>query len=387
MSTPYVFKRSGSWVMRYRETVNLGGELKTVQRARLLCAASFSKKDARDMAAKQLGKIMQTRPGKAELIVSLGDYVTKVYLPFAETSKRFHTAKTYKANWKKHFESRKAITGKLLVDVKTSDVYGWFQQIAGEDKNKKGEPLSRNTLKRLKSLLSGIFTHARCNGYLDTLNPVEGTLLPTAPGGKETFAYSPDDISAMLRVLPEPARTMVAVAAYTGLSRSEIRGLEWESFAGDELKVTRSIVGGKVQDTKTRARKAPVPLIPSLVAVLVSHRAREGSPITGPMFRTSAKTPLDPNNVLNDHIAPALKEAKIEWHGWHGFRRGLASNLHRAGVQDKIIQAILRHSTVAVTQACYIKTTSPDSVRAMASLDLCSPCALESTGPGSQQVQ
>ena len=60
-----------------------------------------------------------------------------------------------------------------------------------------------------------------------------------------------------------------------------------------------------------------------------------------------------------------LKKAGITWKGWHGFRRGLASNLNRLGVDDSVIQAILRHSNVAVTQRCYIKTTSQDAVLAM----------------------
>lgn len=55
----------------------------------------------------------------------------------------------------------------------------------------------------------------------------------------------------------------------------------------------------------------------------------------------------------------------IEWHGWHAFRRGLASNLNRLGVDDSVIQAILRHSSVTVTQAHYIKTNQPDAVLAM----------------------
>ena len=35
-----------------------------------------------------------------------------------------------------------------------------------------------------------------------------------------------------------------------------------------------------------------------------------------------------------------------EWHSWHSFRRGLATNLHALGVDRKTIQAILRHSNV-----------------------------------------
>lgn len=60
-----------------------------------------------------------------------------------------------------------------------------------------------------------------------------------------------------------------------------------------------------------------------------------------------------------------LKRAGLSWHGWHGFRRGLASNLNRLGVDDSVIQRILRHSTVATTQNHYIKTASPDAIAAM----------------------
>jgi hypothetical protein len=39
-----------------------------------------------------------------------------------------------------------------------------------------------------------------------------------------------------------------------------------------------------------------------------------------------------------------LERTSIAWHGWYGFRRGLASNLNRLGVDDSVIQRILRHS-------------------------------------------
>ena len=49
----------------------------------------------------------------------------------------------------------------------------------------------------------------------------------------------------------------------------------------------------------------------------------------------------------------------------YAFRRGLGSNLNRLGVDDSVIQAILRHSNIAVTQTYYIKTTRPDADAAM----------------------
>ena len=48
----------------------------------------------------------------------------------------------------------------------------------------------------------------------------------------------------------------------------------------------------------------------------------------------------------------------------------LATTLHDAGVQDKVIQAILRHSNVSTTQACYIKALPKASVDAMKQLEM-----------------
>jgi hypothetical protein len=59
--------------------------------------------------------------------------------------------------------------------------------------------------------------------------------------------------------------------------------------------------------------------------------------------------------------------------------RGLATNLHRLGVQDKLIQAILRQSNVSVTQACYIKTVDFDAVIAMQKLEHATNMQLEAT--------
>jgi len=73
-------------------------------------------------------------------------------------------------------------------------------------------------------------------------------------------------------------------------------------------------------------------------------------------------------------IRPALKKCGVEWHIWHAFRRGLATNLHRLGVSDETIQRLLQHSTVAVTQNCYIKTADTDAVAAMRYLENAPNC-------------
>jgi integrase len=56
------------------------------------------------------------------------------------------------------------------------------------------------------------------------------------------------------------------------------------------------------------------------------------------------------------------------WHGWHAFRRGLATNLHAMGIADKEIQGILRHSNVGLTMNVYVKTVSESQTAAMDTL-------------------
>jgi integrase len=77
-----------------------------------------------------------------------------------------------------------------------------------------------------------------------------------------------------------------------------------------------------------------------------------------PISRLRLGHPIDCDGLTHNCIKPLLKKKScpVRWLGWHAFRRELATNLHAMGVDDMTIQRILRHSNVAVTQTCYIKT-------------------------------
>src|SRR5208282_2656581 len=135
-----------------------------------------------------------------------------------------------------------------------------------------------------------------------------------------------------------------------------------------------------VELPKTEASGAPVPVIPPLRDILNAWKAKaqvtadcwifqagftrkKDHPVT--LLDAAKLTPLSPANILRDVILPALKKAKIEWLGYHAFRRGLATNLRALGVDDLTIMEILRHSDVAVTRTSYIKRVSEKSAEAM----------------------
>lgn len=113
-----------------------------------------------------------------------------------------------------------------------------------------------------------------------------------------------------------------------------------------------------------------MPVIPELAARLNAHRTACHNPHTGSIFANSLGKPLELDGLYRRQMKDVLTRAEIKWVGWHGFRTGLASNFNRLGIDDSVIQAILRHSDVAVTQRCYIKTTRPDAVEAMRQLSV-----------------
>lgn len=398
----YVYKRGSWWIVRYRQTINKNGELKTVHRAEKLVPVSPHYKTARsvaDLAAEKM-KTINLENAEPQSVVSIADFWQNVYEPHIKAHKRPSTQKCYADIWEVHFKNR--IGDKLMRQTRTADVQRLLETIARQDRTKAGHPLSHESLKHIKSLLSGIFAHAKRTGYYDSFNPVRDTAIPPAPRGEETHAYTLEEITTILGVLPEPAATVFAVAAFMGLRRGEIRGLLWENYQNGEIHISRSIWNGHITEPKTRRSAAPVPVIKQLAERLEMHRLSQGNPASGPIFRNLIGTPLDLNNLLGRQILPALNRCECgkskdehiaaeidhdykrdslpEWHGWHAARRGLGSNLYRLGVPDVVIQRILRHANVATTTGYYIKTAPADVSKAMTELEsvLYADCARKS---------
>jgi integrase len=65
----------------------------------------------------------------------------------------------------------------------------------------------------------------------------------------------------------------------------------------------------------------------------------------------------------------AVEAIRLEWYGWHGFRRGIASNLYELGANERVVQRILRHAKPHVTKERYIKAFDPAVLAAMKSLE------------------
>jgi integrase len=370
-----ISQHRGWWVLRYREKVGINGGVKTVMRAKRLARVDeFHKTKAsiRKLASDALGPI-KFRNVDPLRVTTLKDFVDGVYLPYVERQKRPSTARSYRQIWRTYF--KEAWRWAWLREIRTFHIQAWLEEIAQVARKRHGcqYTLSKTTLAHIKNFLSGVFRHAAQQGYFDGVNPVTLAEIPAfAPKGNEGQAYSLEEIGKMLRILPEPSATVVAAAAYAGLRLGELQGLTWDDYTppgqSEELgsiQVSRNVWRGRVGEPKTEKSKSIVPVIPQLVTGLERFRKLVGNPSKGPMFANGVGKPMDLNALYYRQMRNLLKQAGSNWSGWHGFRRGLASNLNRLGIDDSVIQAILRHSDISVTQRCYIKTARPEATAAM----------------------
>ena len=383
----YIFHRGKSWFVRYRDDVLLPDG--TVKR-KLLCkkldveygGAYRTKASVKPFVAEIL-KPVNNGTLDVRSTMPIIEFVERIYFPnIAERGSRASTRKGYSGIWNSYLKSRFGTM--TLRAFRTVNGERMLSDIARQTK------LGRHSLKHIKSFLSGIFKQAKRLGILDGVNPMQDVSIQHAPEAEETYAYNLEEVKAMLAVLEEPAWTIVLAAALTGLRKGEIRGLTWDAFKDAELSVKRSIWNSVENEPKTNRSKASIPVVKQLAEALEAHRQRMGKPAAGPIFQSGNGKPLNLDNLSRRVIIPAISRCVVcrkqesehkpeghiyerdkplpQWHGWHAFRRGLATNLHALGVDDKTIQAILRHSNVSLTMNVYVKSVSESQVSAMDTL-------------------
>ena len=368
MQKGQIFKRGTSWVIKFYETAIVDGAPKKRRVLKRLCAVSKeypSVKSVEPLATETLEPVnKQFSPSSAE---ALATFLEFVYLPACKRELRPSTYSGYEDMFRL---VKPHLNGLRVRETETRHMDALMQAVA-DAPTKTGEPRAHTTMLNCRNFLSGGFRYAIRQSLYSRANPVREAKLPRGlKRMAETYAYSLAEVQAMLKVLPEPAKTVVMAAAFSGFRHSELRGLRWEDYTGETIKVQRSVWGKHIGDTKTEASRAEVDVIAPLRKALDAHRKRtESTNVAGYIFEGGTGKPLVLVNLARREIRPKLDKAKIEWHGWHAFRRGLSTNLHELGVDDITIQRICRHDDVATTQRHYIKTRDKRTVAAMQKLE------------------
>lgn len=196
--------------------------------------------------------------------MTLQEFGEKTYLPHAEQQVRPSTYNGYLKMWKRYLRAR---SSRPLREYRTVDCERMLTEIAHEYE------LSTRTLSHVKNMLSGMFRYASRIGVVNTPNPVRDACAPQGKSSADTYAYRLDEIMRMLAVLPQSAKTVVAMAAFTGLRRGELRGLQLSDYDGEVLIVRRSVWRSHIGAPKGKRGVGAVPVITPLGKLLREYLA------------------------------------------------------------------------------------------------------------------
>lgn len=235
-----------------------------------------------------------------------------------------------------------------LWDVRTMEVESWLRRL----------PLAKGSCAKIRNLLSVLFNHA-CRHELFDRNPIrlvrQGSKRRATP-----CVLTPHEIKALINALGLRERTLVLIVASTGLRQSELFGLKWGdiNFALGTMGVTRSIVCGVVGPCKTESSQKPVPVHQTVLETLAKWR--EVCRYTEPddwVFASRqhrGRKPIWGQAILRKYIRPAAQRVGIQKQfGWHTFRHTYSTLLRSVGAELKVMQELLRHSSLRSTLAVY----------------------------------
>lgn len=380
-----IVRDGSSWVLRFYEDRALpNGKTQRVRTKKVLCQYALhplrgTSSDLEFLRARYADKIAQwlapVNAGHAITVgsINLAHFVEQSYWPRCQwrvttpAGNELHmeqsTLQGYRDLYRRHIQS--ASIAKIKLADFTPRVGQRF--IESLDQN-----LSHQTHMRIKNFLSGVFSWAivegayrhanpmsevkaggRTKGSMDLSNLSESEKLRRSKiQAANDHAYTLEEVAEMMNKLPEPARTICTLSAFTGLSRSELWGLKWEDYDGEFIEVKRKIVDSVVGAPKTEARQEKLIIVPAIQKLLLKYKEAFPPVGSGWMFRGEKGGPLNLDNLSRRDIPKHIDGA---WFGWHAFRRGLGTRLNEAGIDDKTIQMILRHADVSTTMAYYVQ--------------------------------
>jgi integrase len=222
----------------------------------------------------------------------------------------------------------------------------------------------RRTLNHIRSLASGIFTHAINEGRLES-NPwhdvkILGKVRPPKPTPHYTLEEAEDIISALVEYVE--CQLIMALSFFAGLRPSEIAGLKWEDFDLTEespvVHIRRACVNSKIVTCKTPESVATLPLLPQVIVPLALWRKKKGNPTEGWVFANERGNPQQLKDVVKRTIRPVLEKENITWKGLYAGRRGAATAIiGLTGGNYAAAQELLRHKHMSTTLQFYKKQT------------------------------
>jgi len=333
----YVFRKGNRWYLRYRDNFNEDGQIVRKQKCVHLadyCDRYRAKADLDDLVAEKLGAVRDAAKCSRSSDPFM-EYVEEVYLPFVARTMKASTYAGYSTYWKRYIKPR--IGEYALRDFTVAIVAGLLKTIANQ------HTLNRDTVTKIRSILSGIFTYAMSEGHFPGRNALENPasrarIPESAVEPVEPKAAARDDVKVILAALKDmPLEcAAVAVVAMLGVRPGEARGLRWENWdrVKEQIAVRRAVWHTIEGTPKTTQSVRFLPVGGELREVLLALWKKQKSPVGGYILAAPSGKPVPVilDNLakrsirrrlvaVNKEAASRGEKSELIWPGWYSLRR------------------------------------------------------------------
>jgi len=273
----------------------------------------------------------------------------------------YSTKRIYAGYLKKWIEPRWGLYA--LSDIRAVEVELWLKNLT----------LAPGSRCKIRNIMSLLFNHGRRYDLCER-NPIEW-VRQSAKRRVSPDILTTHEVQSLLANLRFRERTLVLLAVTTGLRRSEIFALKWKDvdFQTKQIHVTRSIVQNVVGICKTESSQKPVPAHDDLVEALrqwhaqTSYKSPDNWVFASPINR--GRWPYLAQQIMRHHILPVARRLCVNKRiGWHTFRHTYSTLLRSTGAELKIMQELLRHSTIRVTLDTYTQAVTTEKRSAQEAL-------------------
>jgi integrase len=340
-------KRNPVWELQWREDYikedrTIGRRLVTVK---IGTVQDLTRRQARKLADEKL-RLLNQGQWTPTSTITVRDFVEGYFVPNFFPTLKPSTQERYRQTLNTHLLP--AFGKCRLCDLGTLDVQRFVLQ-------KMEAGLGWESANHHRNLLSKIFAVAKKWGYFSGANPVAGVELPEKIAVREKHILTTEQISRLMEVLPEPARTMVWLCLLTGLRIGEVLGLPWKhvDFTSGQIRVSQAIYRGTIGSPKTKCSKRLVSIPTALRTVLLRQRESAKQVEEELVFHTTNGTPYNDSNLLHRQLKPAGKKLGMPWLNWHTLRRTHITLFQVVGGSLRDAQAQLGHSKMSTTLEIY----------------------------------
>ena len=235
--------------------------------------------------------------------------------------------------------------GRAARSTKTKAVQKRIERSEGrKDRGKARVGLCEKSVKNVRTTLQTLLGFAVKWGYLERMPELPEVVVP-----ESSFDwYQSEEVAQLLAAArDERARTVLLFALHTGVRMGEQRAVRWSDIDLDRRVITirRSAPKWLVIEKSTKSnRHRRVDLTPELAEAL--QRARNGRDL---VFCNGDGSKLQPGQ-FHEILWAAQRKSGLRRIKWHELRHSFASILTSGGAPLRVVQSLLGHSSIRMTE-------------------------------------